>query len=340
MSAARELGGLDLLVNNASELGGIGPLLEFDVQRFGRVFPVNAGAPIALIQLAVPLLAERRRPHREHHERRGAGAYAGWGPYGASKAALELLTRTLATELRDRGVSAVIVDPGDMRTAHAPGGVSARRHLRSSAARGDGAVLELVVRPEARGRQRRAIRGPSGGRPMAAAGVIADFELPRDLEATEPPEARGLEARRGAAARLGYRDAIRSSTRASRDLPRWLSPGDLLVVNTSGTLNAALSRDGRDGRAFEIHLSTRLPGGFWTVEVRQPGAVASRAVSSRTRGKTFRLPADGTITLLAPYPLVDPIDRSLSPVDRCACSFRAPSSRISTSMAFRFDTAT
>jgi NAD(P)-dependent dehydrogenase (short-subunit alcohol dehydrogenase family) len=44
------------------------------------------------------------------------GAYPGWGPYGASKAALELLTRTLATELRDDGVSAVIVDPGDMRT--------------------------------------------------------------------------------------------------------------------------------------------------------------------------------------------------------------------------------
>ncbi|HKB13856.1 MAG TPA: SDR family NAD(P)-dependent oxidoreductase, partial [Vicinamibacterales bacterium] len=60
VSAARELGGLDVLVNNASELGGIGPLMAFDVQRFGRVFPVNAGAPIALIQLSVPLLAERR----------------------------------------------------------------------------------------------------------------------------------------------------------------------------------------------------------------------------------------------------------------------------------------
>ena len=39
---------LDVLVNNASELGSIGPLMEFDVTRFGRVFPVNAGAPIAL----------------------------------------------------------------------------------------------------------------------------------------------------------------------------------------------------------------------------------------------------------------------------------------------------
>ena len=116
MNAARELGGLDLLVNNASELGEIGPLMEFDVQRFGRVFPVNAGAPIALVQLAVPLLAERRGLIVNITSDAAQGGYPGWGPYGASKAALELLTRTLAAELRDRGVSSVIVDPGDMRT--------------------------------------------------------------------------------------------------------------------------------------------------------------------------------------------------------------------------------
>jgi NAD(P)-dependent dehydrogenase (short-subunit alcohol dehydrogenase family) len=116
VSAARELGGLDLLVNNASELGDIGPLMEFNVQRFGRVFPVNAGAPIALIQLAVPLLAERRGLIVNITSDAAHAAYPGWGPYGASKAALELLTRTLAAELRGRGVSAVVVDPGDMRT--------------------------------------------------------------------------------------------------------------------------------------------------------------------------------------------------------------------------------
>lgn len=113
---ARELGGLDVLVNNASELGTIGPLMDFEVTRFGRVFPVNAGAPLALIQLAVPLLAERRGLIVNITSDAARAAYAGWGPYGASKAALELLTRTLATELQDRGVSAVIVDPGDMRT--------------------------------------------------------------------------------------------------------------------------------------------------------------------------------------------------------------------------------
>jgi NAD(P)-dependent dehydrogenase (short-subunit alcohol dehydrogenase family) len=116
VSAAGELGGLDVLVNNASELGDIGPLMDFDVRRLGRIFPVNAGAPIALIQLAVPLLAERRGLIVNITSDAAQGAYRGWGPYGASKAALELLTRTLATELRDRGVSAVIVDPGDMRT--------------------------------------------------------------------------------------------------------------------------------------------------------------------------------------------------------------------------------
>jgi NAD(P)-dependent dehydrogenase (short-subunit alcohol dehydrogenase family) len=116
IDAARELGGLDVLVNNASELGGIGPLMTFDVQRFGRVFPVNTGAPIALIQLAVPLLEARRGLIVNVTSDAAQGAYAGWGPYGASKAALELLTRTLAGELLDQGISVVLVDPGDMRT--------------------------------------------------------------------------------------------------------------------------------------------------------------------------------------------------------------------------------
>ena len=116
VGAARELGGLDLLVNNASELGVIGPLLAFDVQRFGRVFPVNAGAPIALIQRAAPLLAQRRGLVVNITSDAAHAAYPGWGPYGASKAALELLTKTLAAELRGDGVSAVMVDPGDMRT--------------------------------------------------------------------------------------------------------------------------------------------------------------------------------------------------------------------------------
>ena len=116
VEAARQLGGLDVLVNNASELGGTGPLQTFDVPRFARLFPVNVGAPMVLIQLALPLLATRRGLIVNITSDAATGAYPGWGPYGATKAALELLTRTLAAELREHGVSAVLVDPGDMRT--------------------------------------------------------------------------------------------------------------------------------------------------------------------------------------------------------------------------------
>jgi NAD(P)-dependent dehydrogenase (short-subunit alcohol dehydrogenase family) len=116
IGAALELGGLDVLVNNASELGGIGPLLTFEVPRFGRLFPVNVGAPIVLIQLAAPLLIERRGLIVNITSDAATAAYPGWGPYGATKAALELLTRTLAAELGELGVSAVLVDPGDLRT--------------------------------------------------------------------------------------------------------------------------------------------------------------------------------------------------------------------------------
>lgn len=116
VEAARHFGGLDVLVNNASELGEIGPLMMFEVTRLGRIFPVNAGAPLALVQLAVPLLTVRRGLIVNVTSDAAQGAYAGWGPYGASKAALELITRTLAVELSGEGVSAVLVDPGDMRT--------------------------------------------------------------------------------------------------------------------------------------------------------------------------------------------------------------------------------
>jgi NAD(P)-dependent dehydrogenase (short-subunit alcohol dehydrogenase family) len=82
----------------------------------GRLFPVNVGAPTILMQFAVPLLTERSGLIVNITSDAAVGGYPGWGPYGATKAALELLTRTLAAELREQNVSAVLVDPGDMRT--------------------------------------------------------------------------------------------------------------------------------------------------------------------------------------------------------------------------------
>ena len=80
IEAAMTLGGLDVLVNNASELGGIGPLQAFDVPRFGRLFPVNVGAPMVLTQLALPLLTERRGLIVNITSDAATAAYPGWGP--------------------------------------------------------------------------------------------------------------------------------------------------------------------------------------------------------------------------------------------------------------------
>jgi S-adenosylmethionine:tRNA ribosyltransferase-isomerase len=139
---------------------------------------------------------------------------------------------------------------------------------------------------------------------MAAARVIEAFELTPDLEAHEPPEARGL--RRDEVRLLVSNletDAIEHTQFA--DLPRWLLPGDVLVVNTSGTLNAAVPASTDNGSVFELHLSTRLPGGLWTVELRTPGEKASLPYPGAVAGTTLRLPSGGRATLLAPYPFTE-----------------------------------
>lgn len=142
---------------------------------------------------------------------------------------------------------------------------------------------------------------------MAAAGVIDEFAVPLHLEASEPPEARGLKRDdvRLLVSRIDT-DAI-SHSRFS-ELPRWLRPGDLLVVNTSGTLKAALPARTRGGHRFELHLSTQLPGNFWVVEVRRPGPVASLPYRHACAGIAFELEGGGRITLLAPYPLAGALE--------------------------------
>jgi S-adenosylmethionine:tRNA ribosyltransferase-isomerase len=117
------------------------------------------------------------------------------------------------------------------------------------------------------------------------------FELPRRLEATEPPPERDR-VRMLVASRAGIRHAT------FLDLPDLLGPGDLLVVNTSATLPAALPLAG----GMRLHLSTPLPGRSWpderwVVELRD-GAAPYRGGRS---GERLALPAGGQAELLAPY---------------------------------------
>jgi NAD(P)-dependent dehydrogenase (short-subunit alcohol dehydrogenase family) len=118
IEAARATGGLDLLVNNASDLGEtpLPPLGSASIPLFRRTLEVNLLAPVALAQLALPLLRARQGLVVNLSSDAAIGGYPGWGTYGASKAALDLVSKTLAEELRSESVAVVSVDPGDMRT--------------------------------------------------------------------------------------------------------------------------------------------------------------------------------------------------------------------------------
>jgi NAD(P)-dependent dehydrogenase (short-subunit alcohol dehydrogenase family) len=115
VDAARELGGLDVLVNNASILGPspLPRLADLPLDALDALFRVNTTAPLALIQSALPLLPAGGRIVNVTSDA-GVEGYEGWGGYGASKAALEQVSRVLAAEHPDLRV--YWVDPGDMNT--------------------------------------------------------------------------------------------------------------------------------------------------------------------------------------------------------------------------------
>jgi NAD(P)-dependent dehydrogenase (short-subunit alcohol dehydrogenase family) len=108
---------LDLLVNNASMLG-LGPdsrLADYPAGDLARLFVVNLFAPLALSQLALPLLRKTGGRVINISSDAALGAYAGWGAYGSSKAALDQLSNVMGAEEPALRVDAV--DPGEMNTA-------------------------------------------------------------------------------------------------------------------------------------------------------------------------------------------------------------------------------
>ena len=114
--AAKALGGLDALVNNASILGPSPqpPLLDYPLATLEDIYRVNVIAPLALTQTLRETLKPDARLLNITSDA-GVEAYPGWGGYGSSKAALEQISHILAAE--NEGWRVYWVDPGDMRTA-------------------------------------------------------------------------------------------------------------------------------------------------------------------------------------------------------------------------------
>jgi S-adenosylmethionine:tRNA ribosyltransferase-isomerase len=135
--------------------------------------------------------------------------------------------------------------------------------------------------------------------PATAAGPVA-FELPAEREAREPAEVRA-----------GGRDDVRLmvairrdrtvSHRRFPDIVDVLAPGDLVVLNTSGTLAAALVAERDDGTELRAHLSTPLPEGRWLVELRLPAGVGSRPFAEGRMGEALRLRGGGVLQLVRPW---------------------------------------
>ncbi|GAA1770845.1 SDR family oxidoreductase [Nocardioides hankookensis] len=121
-ASAADLGGADLLVNNASTLGlnagGASPLpllADVEPETYLRTFDVNVVAPIALAGLLLPQLRPRGGRILNITSDASVEAYETWGGYGSSKAALDHASRVLAAE--EPAVRVYAVDPGDLRTA-------------------------------------------------------------------------------------------------------------------------------------------------------------------------------------------------------------------------------
>jgi len=124
--------------------------------------------------------------------------------------------------------------------------------------------------------------------------VTTAFELPTGLEASEPPVSRDavrlLVATRGGMTHAHF-----------VDIAEFLAPGDLVVVNTSATIAAAVDGRRSDGAQVTVHFSTGVGDVQWLVEVRPPGR-ATGPVDDASLGETIRLPDGVDLRLVAPYP--------------------------------------
>jgi NAD(P)-dependent dehydrogenase (short-subunit alcohol dehydrogenase family) len=116
VAVSAQLGGVDLVVNNASALGPspLVPLDRLGLAELRHLYEVNVFAPLALVQLSLPGLRRSHGTVVAVTSDAAVEAYEGWGGYGSSKAALDQLHRILAAE--EPGLTVYQFDPGDMRT--------------------------------------------------------------------------------------------------------------------------------------------------------------------------------------------------------------------------------
>lgn len=150
------LGGVDVLVNNASSLGPVPlvPLADTDCEDLELALATNLVGPFRLTKALLGSLAASARAGRRPlvinvSSDAAVTPYATWGAYGASKAALQHLTRIWDEELAVEGIRLVAVDPGDMDTPlHEAAVPGADRSTLKSPDTAAGEIADLIAKPE------------------------------------------------------------------------------------------------------------------------------------------------------------------------------------------------
>ena len=307
VAAAEDLGGLDLLVNNASVLGPSPQPALADVPDStccARCTRSNVVAPLALVQHALPLLRSAHGVVVNITSDAGASSRT---KAGAATARRRPRSNSGATSSAPR-------NPTCACTRSIPA-TCARRCTRKRSPARTSPIARFPSRSCRRSVAllRRATRRVVGTRVSGAGPVMAT----RCREATAPAEARGI-TRDAVRMMVAYRSDLRVVHAHAHDLPQYLDEGDLVVVNTSGTLAAAVDALGEDGTPLVVHLSQQLPAGLWLVELRRPDGGATATVVRRSRrGTTLRLVGGGDVRLATRFEHVAAV------VDRDARSARA-----------------
>jgi S-adenosylmethionine:tRNA ribosyltransferase-isomerase len=244
-------GGLDVLVNNASSLGQVplAPLADTESEGLEEALATNVLGPFRLTKALYGALAASSRDERggivvNVTSDAAINAYANWGAYGASKAALSHLTRIFDEESRALGIRMLAVDPGDMDARlHALALPDADRSGAQTAANIGTRARRCRARArgvEAQSQGRRAHVGCSSVRMIAA-----DRPVPR------PATAKLL---------LVDADGRISTTQRSR-WTSFLECGDVVIANDAATLPASLKGSHvRTGRAIEVRLAAWCRG--------------------------------------------------------------------------------
>src|SRR5215208_3507125 len=130
---------------------------------------------------------------------------------------------------------------------------------------------------------------------------LIEFSLPPELEASAPPEARGL---RRDQVRLMVSNYSTDQITHNRfyNLDKYLNERDVLVINTSRTRNSALMASRADSTFVEIHLSTHFDDGLWTVELRAINELGkTKHLEDAQEGENLNLQGGATAILRGPY---------------------------------------